>query len=103
MNAYQVQIWGELTDDDFWELDLGQVPPETAWYEVPLPRCPDCGGDLVWDEAADGPGTCKCAGKPIGSCDGRPTYCLDGGCGSVFDVDARRGRVTLQRKQFHLT
>ena len=102
MNSYQVRIWGELTHDDFWELDLGQVPPETPWYEVSLPQCPDCGGDLVWDEANHGPGSLKCAGRRIGSRDGRPTYCVDGGCGSLFDVDARRGRVTLQRKQFHL-
>ena len=30
MNSYQVRIWGELTHDDFWELDLGDPPPETA-------------------------------------------------------------------------
>ena len=57
MNSYQLQIWGELTDDAHWELDLGDPPPDTEWYEVPLPRCPDCGGDLVWDEANDGPGS----------------------------------------------
>ena len=103
MNAYQVQIWGDLTDDDHWEFDLGEVPPETAWYEVPLPRCPDCGGDLAWYEADYGPGTWKCAGKPSGSHSGRPTHRSAGGCGSLFDVDAKRGRVTLRRKQFHLT
>ena len=103
MNAYQVQIWGELTDDDHWELDLGPVPPEIAWYEMPLPPCPDCGGNRVGWEADYGPGTWKCAGRPIGRCDGRPTYHVDGGCGSLFDVDARRGRVILRRKQFYLT
>jgi hypothetical protein len=103
MNIYQVQIWGELTHDDFWELDLGPVPPETPWNEVSLPQCPDCGGDLVWDEADDGPGSLKCAGRRIGSCGGRPTHCVDGGCGSLFDVDAGRGRVMLRRKQFQLT
>ena len=102
MNIYQGGIWGELSDDDQGKPNLGDPPPDTEWYEVPLPRCPDCGGDLVWDEAADGPRSLKCAGRSIGSCDGRPIYCSDGGCGSLFDVEARRGRVTLQRKQFHL-
>jgi hypothetical protein len=102
MNAHRQQIWGELTDDAQGKPDLGDPPPDTEWNEVPLPRCPDCGGDLVWDEADDGPGSLKCAGRPIGSCDGRPMYCSDGGCGSLFDVEARRVQVTLQRKQFHL-
>ena len=102
MNVYQVRIWGELTHDAHGKPDLGDPPPDTEWYEVPLPRCPDCGGDLVSDEDNNGPGSLKCAGRPIGSRDGRPTYCVDAGCGSLFDVDARRDRVTLQRKQFHL-
>ena len=102
MNAHEQQSRGELTDDAQWKPDLGDPPPDTEWCEVPWPRCPDCGGDLVWDEANHGPGSLKCAGRRIGSRDGRPTYCVDGGCGSLFDVDARRGRVTLQRKQFHL-
>ena len=95
MNAHEQQIWGELTDDARGKPDLGDPPPDTVSCERPLPRCPDCNGDLVWDEADDGRRSLKCAGRPIGSCYGRPTYCIDGGCGSVFDVDARRGRVTL--------
>jgi hypothetical protein len=102
VNAHRQHIWGELADDAQGNPDLGDPPPDTEWYEVPLPRCPDCGGDLVRDEADHGAGRLKCAGRSIGSCDGRPTYCVDGGCGSLFDVDASRGRVTLQRKQFHL-
>jgi hypothetical protein len=103
MNAYQQQIWGKLTDDAHWEFDLGQVPPELAWYEVPLPQCPDCGGDLVPWEAAYVPGTWKCVGRSIGSCDGRPTYCVDGGCGSIFNVSSKRGRLTLRREHFYST
>jgi hypothetical protein len=103
MNSYQVEIWGELTDDAQWKPDLGDPPPDTEWYEPPLPRCPECSGDLVWDEADDWPRSLKCAGRRIGSCGGRPTYRSDGGCGSLFDVVAERGRVTLQRKEFHLT
>jgi hypothetical protein len=101
MNIYQVRIWGELTHDDFWELDLGPMPPETRWNDVSLPQCPDCGGSLVWDEANLGPGSLRCAGRRIGG--GRPTYCPGGGCGSLFDVDAGRCRVILRRKQFQLT
>jgi hypothetical protein len=101
MNGHERQICGEVTDDAQWKPDLGDPPSETVWYEVSLPQCPDCGGDLVWDEANNGPGSLKCAGRRIGSRDSRPTYCVDGGCGTLFDVDARRGRVTLQRKQFH--
>jgi hypothetical protein len=75
MNAHRQQIWGELTDDAQGTPDVGDPPPDTEWYEVPLPRCPDRGGDPVWDEADDGPGSLKCAGRPNGSCDGRPMYC----------------------------
>ncbi len=37
---------------------------------IPLPLCPDCGGDLVWWEAGYVPGTRNCVGLPHG---GRPT------------------------------
>ena len=51
---------------------MGKV--EGAWWDVPLPQCPDCGDDVVWYEAGYVPGTRKCVGLPIG---GRPTTLMD--------------------------
>lgn len=45
-------------------VDLGPIG-DRAWWEVPLPSCPKCGGDFVWYEAGYVPGTRKCMGKPI--------------------------------------
>ena len=45
-------------------VDLGPVG-DRAWWEVPLPPCPKCGGDLVWYEAGYVPGTRKCLGKEM--------------------------------------
>lgn len=45
------------------QIDMGPLLGR-AWWEVPLPACPDCGGDLVWYEAGYVPGTRKCMGKP---------------------------------------
>ena len=70
MTAYQVQIRGEMGPDDGLVVDMGPLRPGQAWWDVPLPPCPDCGGDLTWDEAGHAPGTRKCLGLPVG---GRPT------------------------------
>jgi hypothetical protein len=85
---YEVRVRGEMTEDDGLEIDMG--PVTGAWYEVPLPQCPDCGGDLHWWEAGYVPGTRKCVGKPTGEKNGEPVYDRDGGCGSLFSVQTTR-------------
>jgi hypothetical protein len=65
-----VKIKGENAEDDGLSVDVGVLQPGQAWWTVPLPPCPDCGGDVVWYEAGYAPGTRKCMGMPIG---GRPT------------------------------
>jgi hypothetical protein len=57
--------------DDGLRIEMG--PVTTAWYDVPLPACPDCGRTLVWAEAGYVPGTRQCAG-----------------CGSLFSVQTER-------------
>jgi hypothetical protein len=69
MTEYEVQIKGRRAPDDGLTINMG-VLGNRAWHEVPLPACPDCGGDLVWYEAGYVPGTRRCMGLPIG---GRPT------------------------------
>ena len=95
----QVLIGGRYCDDDGWEQDLGPVDPYGAWWLVPLPACPDCGGDLVWYEAGYVPGTRRCMGRPVRFVDGRPEYDTDGGCGSLFHVFGRDGRVFIRRER----
>jgi ribosomal protein S27AE len=51
-------------------IDAGPLFEHNVW-EVRLPPCPDCGGDLLWVEASKGPGARECAN-----------------CGSVFLVNA---------------
>jgi len=69
VNIYVVR--GEdVPCDEIDDVAIDAGPITGAWWEVPLPRCPDCGGDLVWYEAGYVPGTRKCLGVPIG---GRPT------------------------------
>jgi hypothetical protein len=101
MTTYIVRIRNERSDDDGWGTDLGPVPPATAWWEVQLPPCPDCGGDMVWYEAGHVPGTRRCMGAPIRRHeDSRPIYDHDGGCGSMFSVQASGGRVMVRRERF---
>jgi hypothetical protein len=40
-------------------IDMGLVG-DRAWWDIPLPLCPKCGGNLVWYEAGYVPGTRKC-------------------------------------------
>ena len=93
---YEVLIQGEHVQDDGLQIELGPLREDQAWWEVPLPPCPDCGGDLVWYEAGYTPGTRKCMGKPTQ--DG--AYSADGGCGSFFDVEPEHGQVVLRRSKF---
>jgi hypothetical protein len=57
-----VIIRGERVDADKSNdlaIDLG--PVTGAWWDVPLPPCPDCGGGLIiWHEAGYVPGTRQC-------------------------------------------
>lgn len=94
---HKVQIKGQLVADDDLRLDMGEITG--AWWEVPLPPCPDCGGDLVWYEAGYVPGTRKCMGKPTGP--GEKTYDQDGGCGSLFNVHTEGGHAILVRERFY--
>lgn len=55
-------------------LDLGSTAA-CAWWELPLPPCPDCGGVLESAEAGLVPGARRCEG-----------------CGSLFTVETERGR-----------
>lgn len=74
--------------------DIVFGPITDAWWNVPLPPCPDCGGGLVWWEAGYVPGARKCVGQPIGlTPKGQPKYDSNGGCGSMFMVNI------LQRQQ----
>jgi hypothetical protein len=41
------------------DIDMGLVG-DRAWWDIPLPLCPTCGGNLVWFEAGYAPGTRKC-------------------------------------------
>ncbi len=91
---YVCKIKGEVQPDDGFQLDCGRIVG--AWYDMPLPKCPDCGGDLVWDEAGHVPGTRACAGTPRE--DG--SYPHNGGCGSIFHAEAQAGRLVLRRERF---
>jgi len=65
---YRVQ--GEDMDvGDAARVELACGPVTGAWWEVPLPPCPDCGGAVAWAEAGFVPGTRECQG-----------------CGSLFTV-----------------
>lgn len=104
MSDYRVQIKGELTDDDGLDIDMGGI--DGAWWTVPLPACPDCGGDLVWYEAGYVPGTRKCMGQPVAvlaDADGgtRRRYDKANSCGSFFTVQTREGRAFLRRERFY--
>ena len=57
--------------DDGLRIEMGTVTG--AWYNVPLPACPDCGGEVVWAEAGYVTGTRQCTG-----------------CGSLFSVQTEQ-------------
>lgn len=95
MAAYQVKIRGEY--------DMPRTEPFQAWYEVDLPQCPDCGGNLIWWEAMYAPGTRKCMGQPDHySKDDEPVYREENGCGSLFSVQTDdASNVFLRRERFY--
>jgi hypothetical protein len=85
------------------DIDLGELRNK-AWWEVPLPSCPECGGDIIWFEAGYVPGTRKCMGKPIKITDDqhfpdgkRKSYNPNDGCGAMFSVSVDNGHVILHR------
>ena len=41
------------------DIDMGLVGDRALW-DIPLPSCPKCGGNLVWFEAGHVPGMRKC-------------------------------------------
>lgn len=84
MSGYRVRISGKTTRDDGYEADLPATEPNQAWHERPLPRCPDCGGEVVWAEAGNVPGTRACSE-----------------CRSLFAVQSRDGRVWLRRERLY--
>ena|SRR3990167_1223411 len=106
MSDYSVQIKGETADDDGLDLDMG--PITGAWWDMPLPPCPDCGGDLVWYEAGYVPGTRRCMGRPIAVVDDakypggtRRTYDMAQSCGSMFRVQVQTRHASLRRERFY--
>ena len=108
MSRYYVRIRGEYGDDDGLRVDMRALEPGQAWWDVALPSCPDCGGDIVWYEAGYVPGTRKCMGKPVRIVDDaayddgkRRVYDVEGGCGSFFSVQDGEGRVWLRRERFY--
>lgn len=82
------QVRGEtVSADEVPDVEIPAGPVTWAWWEVPLPPCPDCGGDLVWWEAGYVPGTRRCVGHPIRrDDDGAPVYDPESGCGSLYTV-----------------
>ncbi len=82
--THQVLIRDTITDDDGLSLDMGALPAGVAWWEVPLPACPDCGGEVVWWEAGYVPGTRKCLN-----------------CGSLFSVQCAERQVSLRRERLY--
>lgn len=82
--THAVLIRDEMTDDDGLSIDMGALAAGVAWWEVPLPPCPDCGGQVVWWEAGYVPGTRKCLG-----------------CGSLFSVQSCDRQVSLRRERLH--
>ena len=83
--AYLVKIRGEYDEDDGLRIEMPRTTPYQAWHEIPLPACPDCGGNIVWAEAGHVPGTRQCVA-----------------CGSLFSVQTDGGKVYLCREKLFL-
>ncbi len=71
----QVIIGGERAEPDGFAQDMGVVTG--AWWEVPLPPCPDCCGALMLDEADHVSGT-------------RTSTRTCTACGSLFSINTER-------------
>ena len=99
---YHVIIRGEPADDDGLRIEMGRVQRDASMWDLSLPRCPDCGGDMVWYEAGYVPGTRKCLGAPVGRTpDGRPEYDTASGCGSMYSVQIDDGAVYVRRERMY--
>lgn len=57
------------------DVEIPMGPVLTAWWLVPLPECPDCGGRLVSAEVGSVPGARRCSE-----------------CGSLFSVETAEGK-----------
>jgi hypothetical protein len=80
---YDVIIRAKVAADDGLDLDMGAIVG--AWWDVPLPPCPDCpGGVLVHHEAGHAPGTRRCRS-----------------CCSLFEVHTVNDRACLRRARFY--
>ena len=54
-------VAGRYVDaEDVADVELLAGPCVGAWWDVPLPPCPDCGGGIVWAEAGYVPGARRC-------------------------------------------
>jgi len=65
--------WRSADNTERREVDMGPVG-DGAWWELTLPPCPDCGGQLEHAEAGWVPGARQCSG-----------------CGAMWTVDTVRG------------
>lgn len=82
------EVRGEyVAADDVEDVRVVAGPVTADLAAVPLPPCPDCGGDVVWYEAGYVPWARRCVGQPIREDDGLPVYDDEGGCGSMFTVE----------------
>lgn len=95
-------MWHRMIFSQIEKIDLGELKGK-AWWEVPLPKCPICGGDLIWWEAGYVPGTRMCAGSPISIVDDplypdgkRRSYDATTGCKSLYSVSVIGDRVILR-------
>ena len=90
-------------DDNYLEVLAADTRknPAKSWWEYELPKCPDCGGDVVWWEAGFVPGTRKCVGKPVKTKDGDEEHILENGCGSLFSVREEEFRLIFRRERFY--
>jgi hypothetical protein len=64
------------------KIEMGRSGRGVAWWDLPLPPCPDCKGEIVWAEAGLVPGARECTG-----------------CGSRFSVGTLRYEDYAQAEQ----
>lgn len=60
-DIYQFQ--GDIVSADDVEnvsIDMGVIGTLDSCWDLPLPQCPDCGGEIVWAENGYVPGTREC-------------------------------------------
>lgn len=55
------KVCGEyIYHEDALEIEIDMGPITSSIWDLPLPKCPDCGGEVVWAEAGYVPGTREC-------------------------------------------